>query len=250
MRLYRLRFTDLATWRRTGAFWKREDVGDYAPMLYVGPSGRVERAVTVLDVERAKAEAGNPESQAHLGFMFATGRGASKQPTEARRWFRRAAEQGVAEAQYNLGVLVAEGAGGSVGGRRGRAVVPAGGRTGASGPPSSNSASAWRPAKAPGRTRSRRSRGSSWPRRPDMPQARALCRHPEAAAGASRARRRAGTAGDASAGPARRAPPATLMGSPLPIGPFRLPPGARVADRLRGCPPPAECTNGVMATPM
>ena len=114
MRLYRLRFTDLATWRRTGAFWKREDVGDYAPMLYVGPSGRVERAVTVLDVERAKAEAGNPESQAHLGFMFATGRGASKQPTEARRWFRRAAEQGVAEAQYNLGVLMAEGTGGSV----------------------------------------------------------------------------------------------------------------------------------------
>lgn len=112
MRLYRLRFTDLETWRRTGAFWKREDIGDYAPMLYVSPSGRVERAVTVLDVERAKAEAGNPESQAHLGFMFAIGRGASKQPTEARRWFRRAAEQGVAEAQYNLGVMVAEGAGG------------------------------------------------------------------------------------------------------------------------------------------
>lgn len=131
MRLYRLTFTDLPTWRRTGAYWKKEYLGDYAPMLYVSAGGRVERAVTVLDVERAKAEAGNPEAQAHLGFMFATGRGASKQPAAARQWFRRAAEQGVAEAQYNLGVLMAEGTGRAGECRRSRAVVPAGGRAGA-----------------------------------------------------------------------------------------------------------------------
>jgi hypothetical protein len=111
MRLYQLEFTDLATQRATGNYWQKTYLGEYAPMIHVNREGRVQQAVTVLDIERAKAEEGNPEAQSNLGFMFASGRGASKRPAEAAKWFRLAAEQGWAEAQYNLGVILAEGTG-------------------------------------------------------------------------------------------------------------------------------------------
>jgi len=57
------------------------------------------------------AEAGNPSAQAHLGFLFETGRGVPQNYTEAAMWFRRAAEQGDSFGQYSLGLLYDRGQG-------------------------------------------------------------------------------------------------------------------------------------------
>ncbi len=53
---------------------------------------------------KARAEEGDAEAQAYLGFMYELGRGATKDEAEAVRWFRKAADQGHARAQFNLGV--------------------------------------------------------------------------------------------------------------------------------------------------
>lgn len=56
------------------------------------------------------AEAGDAESQLHLGTMFACGFGGmEKSTTEAVAWFRRSAEQGFAPAQSTLGSVYAFG---------------------------------------------------------------------------------------------------------------------------------------------
>jgi TPR repeat protein len=54
---------------------------------------------------RAKAQAGDAESQCCLGAAFHLGRlGVAKDDMEAVKWFRKAAEQNVAEAQFGLGL--------------------------------------------------------------------------------------------------------------------------------------------------
>src|ERR1044071_1679725 len=60
---------------------------------------------------KAKAEAGDPESQAELGLRFSRGTGVAKDQVEAVNWYRKAAEQNLAAAQYNLGVSYAHGEG-------------------------------------------------------------------------------------------------------------------------------------------
>ena len=60
---------------------------------------------------RLAAVQGDARAQTNLGFMFATGRGVSKDIVEAERWYRLAAEQGHVSAQYNLGVMYASGEG-------------------------------------------------------------------------------------------------------------------------------------------
>jgi len=59
----------------------------------------------VLDLEslRTKARAGDAAAQFELGGRCYFGRGLSRNPTEAARWYRLAAEQGHAGAQVNLG---------------------------------------------------------------------------------------------------------------------------------------------------
>jgi len=41
MPVYLLNFTDFATYRKTGRFWRKEYEGDYAPMLYTDDDGKV-----------------------------------------------------------------------------------------------------------------------------------------------------------------------------------------------------------------
>jgi len=60
---------------------------------------------------RAKAEAGDAESQAELGLRYEQGKGVAKDQVEAVKWVRKGAEQNVAEAQYNLGVCLYSGKG-------------------------------------------------------------------------------------------------------------------------------------------
>ena len=42
---------------------------------------------------KAKAEAGDAESEAELGLRYEHGKGVAKDQTEAAKWFRKAAEQ-------------------------------------------------------------------------------------------------------------------------------------------------------------
>lgn len=45
-------------------------------------------------------------AQNNLGYLHASGETAPRNPTEARKWYTRAAEAGLAEAQFNLAVLI------------------------------------------------------------------------------------------------------------------------------------------------
>jgi uncharacterized protein len=60
---------------------------------------------------KAKAEAGDAETQVQLGLRYDKGEGVAKDQVEAAKWFRKAAEQNYAKAQYNLGVCYEEGGG-------------------------------------------------------------------------------------------------------------------------------------------
>jgi TPR repeat protein len=57
------------------------------------------------------AERGNPEAQAYMGYLYATGRGVPQNYTQAAIWYRRAADQGHSGAQYELGLLYDKGQG-------------------------------------------------------------------------------------------------------------------------------------------
>ena len=60
---------------------------------------------------KAKAEAGDAESEVELGHRYDKGEGVVKDPVEALRWYRKAAAQNYARGQYNLGVCYEEGEG-------------------------------------------------------------------------------------------------------------------------------------------
>jgi hypothetical protein len=111
MPAYRLTFTDAATRRRTGNFWRKEPEGDYLTMMYLNAQGQVIATSTALDEIRVMAESGNAKAQGQLGSMYAKGEDVPQDTAEAAKWFRRAAEQGLAEAQAVLGLIYATGAG-------------------------------------------------------------------------------------------------------------------------------------------
>jgi hypothetical protein len=52
---------------------------------------------------KAKAEAGDPNSEFQLGLAYANGQGVAKDLAEAVKWYRKAAEQNFAPAQTSLG---------------------------------------------------------------------------------------------------------------------------------------------------
>ena len=51
---------------------------------------------------KLKAERGDMNAQNHLGWLFQSGIGVTKNYFEAERWYRMAAEQGSSDAIYNL----------------------------------------------------------------------------------------------------------------------------------------------------
>ena len=57
-----------------------------------------------IEEVKAKAEAGDAESQVELGRRYDKGEGVVKDHAEAAKWYRKAAEQNYAKAQYSLGV--------------------------------------------------------------------------------------------------------------------------------------------------
>src|SRR6266478_2626468 len=52
---------------------------------------------------KAKAEAGDADSQVELGLRYLDGKEVPKNQVEAVKWYRKAAEQNYAKAQHNLG---------------------------------------------------------------------------------------------------------------------------------------------------
>ena len=57
------------------------------------------------------AEAGDPEAQANVGYMYEEGLGVSQQPDVAIDWYEKAAASGSMQANHNLGMIFAEGRG-------------------------------------------------------------------------------------------------------------------------------------------
>jgi TPR repeat protein len=64
-----------------------------------------------IEEVKAKAEAGDAESQVELGLRYLKGEGVTKDQVEAVKWFRKAAEQNFARGQYDLGVCFYAGEG-------------------------------------------------------------------------------------------------------------------------------------------
>src|SRR6516165_9492386 len=64
-----------------------------------------------IEEVKAKAEAGDAQSQVELGRRYHKGEGVTKDQVEAVKWYRKAAEQNFAKAQYNLGICYDQGAG-------------------------------------------------------------------------------------------------------------------------------------------
>src|SRR5438067_907840 len=67
------------------------------------PAQRTESNRKQVDAVKAKAEAGDADSEYQLGVRYYNGEGVPKDFSEAVKWYRKAAEQGLAEAQGNLG---------------------------------------------------------------------------------------------------------------------------------------------------
>ncbi len=57
----------------------------------------------VAEYTRKAAERGDAEAQYRMGTIYLTGRGVTRDVTEAIRWWRDAAERGHARAQFSLG---------------------------------------------------------------------------------------------------------------------------------------------------
>ena len=57
------------------------------------------------------AEAGDPEAQANVGYMYEEGLGVTQQFDTAVSWYKKAAASGSMQANHNLGMMFAEGKG-------------------------------------------------------------------------------------------------------------------------------------------
>ncbi len=60
---------------------------------------------------KTQAEAGNPEAQHELGWMYENGEGVEQNCVEAACWYQKAAEEGFAQAQVKLGWIYRNGRG-------------------------------------------------------------------------------------------------------------------------------------------
>ena len=70
-----------------------------------------EHYATALRSWMPLAEAGDPEAQANVGYMYEEGLGVSQQFDAAVGWYEKAAASGSMQANHNLGMIYAEGRG-------------------------------------------------------------------------------------------------------------------------------------------
>ena len=105
MRRFKMEYNDWATYRKTGNYWTKRYLDDYAPMIYIDLEGRVKQASSALESIRVQAAMGNPSAQTFLGSLYLVGRDVAPSVSEAKKWFMVAAEQNYAPAWYQLGLL-------------------------------------------------------------------------------------------------------------------------------------------------
>lgn len=109
---YKYNFTEFATYRETGQFWKRTYLGEYMPMMFLNPTGEIGSVTSDFEQLHVKAYYGNLEAQTYLGFLLLRGEnGATRNPAKAAQWFLLAAKQDHAVAQLNLAMIYASGQG-------------------------------------------------------------------------------------------------------------------------------------------
>ncbi len=101
MPAYRLTFTDAGTRRATRAFWHKELVGEYLPMMSLDAQGQGVAVSSPTDAIRLMATQGNVAAQGGLGMMYAQGEGVPRDEVEALVWFTLAARAGDADAARN-----------------------------------------------------------------------------------------------------------------------------------------------------
>jgi len=125
MRFYQLAFTDFATWRRNGHFWRKEYKGDFLPMLYLDAEGRIAESNVAMgdaalrqgdnlgarEIYREQYKVGCPDAGFRLANMVARGLGGAKDPAAAFAIYSDLAARGEFEAGNNLGLCYEYGAG-------------------------------------------------------------------------------------------------------------------------------------------
>ena len=75
------------------------------------PRNKPEADQKPIEEVKAKAEAGDAESEVELARRYDKGEGVAKDHAEAAKWYRKAAEQNVAGARYDLALCYAYGEG-------------------------------------------------------------------------------------------------------------------------------------------
>jgi hypothetical protein len=125
MRRYRLLFTDPATLRRTGHYWRKEFAGDYLPALHLSVDGKVahfdlaeaDAAMAAGNFAAARAifeqqyALGNLDAGYRLADVFTRGLGVPPQPARVFAIFSDLAERGETRAWHSVGLCYEHGVG-------------------------------------------------------------------------------------------------------------------------------------------
>jgi len=125
MPAYRFTFTSAAVHARTGRYWHKDPAGEYLPMLYRDPQGRIEEldltganaALRAGDFPAARAayerlyELGNSDAGFRLAEMAQRGLGTAPDPSRVFALYTELAARGGPAALHNLGVCYEYGVG-------------------------------------------------------------------------------------------------------------------------------------------
>jgi hypothetical protein len=118
MRGYRMFFTDFATHRWTGNYWRKEQAGNYMPMLYLDDRGSVVQSdltrgddalhnrdfTTALDFFTEQYRLGNFEAGYRLAAIHLNGLGVPRDPMRAQEIYQELANAGEVNGEFNVGV--------------------------------------------------------------------------------------------------------------------------------------------------
>src|SRR6266498_3484395 len=80
-------------------------------ILYGNAAQQTKADQKPIEEVKAKADAGDAESEVELGLRYTNGEGVAKDQVEAVKWYRKAAEQNYADAQNDLGASFYNGEG-------------------------------------------------------------------------------------------------------------------------------------------
>ncbi len=125
IRCCRLSFADLANHRRTGEYWRKQFVSDYAPMMYRDEQGRVAQfslaegeaalrggnAEAALDIFDRQYRLGHTDSGFRLAELLALGAGGARAPELALAIYRELATRGEVAAMHATGECYENGRG-------------------------------------------------------------------------------------------------------------------------------------------